>query len=77
MLRHLVNEVKPDDANLEQDSRTDPRFAMTPDQLKKQGINDFQLYYALKTVARIGGPVQVAAATRAPVGKPPEPVATP
>ena len=77
MLRHLVNEVKPDDANLEQDSRTDPRFAMTPDQLKKQGINDFQLYYALKTVARIGGPAQVAAATRAPVGKPPEPVATP
>jgi carboxyl-terminal processing protease len=77
MLRHLVNEVKPDDSTLEQDSRTDPRFAATPDQLKKQGINDFQLYYALKTVARVGGPAQVAAATRAPVGKPPEPVVEP
>ena len=77
MLRHLVNEVKPDDTTLEEDTRTDPRFAATPDQLKKQGINDFQLYYALKTVARVGGPVQVAAATRAPIGKAPEPVATP
>ena len=77
MLRHLVNETKPDDMTLEQDSRSDPRFAMTADQLKKQGINDFQLYYALKTVARVGGSVQVAAATRAPIGKAPEPVATP
>ncbi|WP_174291768.1 S41 family peptidase [Sphingomonas bacterium] len=77
MLRHLVNEVKPDDTTLEQDSRTDPRFAATPDVLKKQGINDFQLYYALKTVARVGGPVQITAATRAPIGKVPEPVATP
>ena len=77
MLRHLVNETKPDDTSLEQDSRTDPRFAATPDALKKQGINDFQLYYALKTVARVGGPVQVAAATRAPIGKPLAPVVEP
>ena len=62
--RHLINEIKPDNAVLEEDSGTDPRFAATPDQLKKQGITDFQLWYALKTVARLGGPAQVAAATR-------------
>lgn len=62
--RHLINEVKADNAVLEEDVKDDPRFAMTPDQLKKQGIPDFQLYYALKTVARLGGPAQVAAATK-------------
>jgi carboxyl-terminal processing protease len=62
--KHLINEVKADNAVLEEDSKTDPRFSQTPDQLKKQGIDDFQLYYALKTVARLGGPVQVAAATK-------------
>jgi carboxyl-terminal processing protease len=62
--KHLINEVKADNAVLEEDTKTDPRFSQTPDQLKKQGIDDFQLYYALKTVARLGGPVQVAAATK-------------
>ena len=62
--RHLINEVKADNAVLEEDTAIDPRFKATPDDLKKQGIDDFQLYYALKTVARLGGPAQVAAATR-------------
>ena len=62
--RHLINEVKADNAVLEEDTKTDPRFAQTPEQLKKQGIDDFQLYYALKTVARLGGAAQVAAATK-------------
>lgn len=62
--RHLINEVKADNAVLEEDTKDDPRFTATPDALKKQGIDDFQLYYALKTVARLGGPAQVAAATR-------------
>jgi carboxyl-terminal processing protease len=62
--KHLINEVKADNAVLEEDTKTDPRFSQTPEQLKKQGIDDFQLYYALKTVARLGGPVQVAAATK-------------
>ncbi|WP_445191458.1 S41 family peptidase [Sphingomonas sp. Tas61C01] len=62
--RHLINEVKADDKILEEDTKTDPRFAMTPEALKKEGIEDFQLYYALKTVARLGGAAQVAAATR-------------
>ena len=68
--RHLINEVKADDKILEEDTKTDPRFAMTPDALKKDGIEDFQLYYALKTVARLGGAAQVAAATK-PVVKTP------
>ncbi|HVF93850.1 MAG TPA: S41 family peptidase [Sphingomonas sp.] len=68
--RHLINEVKADDKILEEDVKTDPRFAMTPDALKKDGIEDFQLYYALKTVARLGGAAQVAAATK-PVVKTP------
>lgn len=63
--RHLINEIKADNAVLEEDQATDPRFAMTPDQLKKLGIADFQLWYALKTVARLGGPAQVTAVTAA------------
>ena len=62
--RHLINEIKADNAVLEEDTKDDPRFAETPDQLKKQGVDDFQLYYALKTVARLGGATQVAAATK-------------
>ena len=51
--RHLVNEVKADNAILEEDTKPDPRFAMTPDQLKKKGVEDFQLWYALQTIARL------------------------
>ncbi|QNE31791.1 S41 family peptidase [Sphingomonas sp. NBWT7] len=61
--RHLINEVKADDKILEEDTKEDPRFAATPDQLKKQGVEDFQLWYALKSIARLGGPTQVAAVT--------------
>ncbi|HEX8485225.1 S41 family peptidase [Sphingomonas sp.] len=68
--RHLINEVKADNAVLEEDAKTDPRFGQTPEQLKKAGIEDFQLYYALKTVARLGGPAQVAAATRPAIKTP-------
>ena len=62
--RHLVNEVKADNAILEEDTKDDPRFAATAEGLKKQGIDDYQLTYALKTVARLGGPQQVALATQ-------------
>ncbi|UZK65106.1 S41 family peptidase [Sphingomonas sp. M1-B02] len=53
--RHLINSDKAEDSVIEEDTRTDPRFAATPEQLKKQGIEDFQLHYALQTIARIGG----------------------
>ena len=64
--QHLINELKPTDAAIEQDVKNDPRFAETADQLKKQGIDDFQLYYAAKTIARLGGPAQVAALIKKP-----------
>ena len=51
---HLLNQQKVDDSVLEDDVRTDPRFAATPEELKKQGIEDFQLHYAVQTIARLG-----------------------
>ncbi|WP_375182437.1 S41 family peptidase [Sphingomonas adhaesiva] len=68
--RHLINEIKaPDNAVLEEDVKNDPRFAATPEALEKQGIKDFQLWYALKTIARLGGPTQVAAVTQSMAAK--------
>ncbi|MFC4253806.1 PDZ domain-containing protein [Altererythrobacter xixiisoli] len=51
---HLVNEVDLADKELENDRQTDPRFTETPEQLKEQGIEDFQLTYALRTLRRTG-----------------------
>ena len=48
---HLVNEIK-DDKDLEKDTVDDPRFKMTPEQLKAKSIDDFQLWYALQTIGR-------------------------
>jgi len=48
---HLVNEIK-DDKDLEKDAVDDPRFKMTPEQLKAKSIDDFQLWYALQTIGR-------------------------
>ena len=52
--RHLVDELKDDSKDLEQDNIDDPRFAMTAEQLKAKGIDDFQLYYAMETLQRLG-----------------------
>jgi carboxyl-terminal processing protease len=54
LLRHLVNDAKVDDKELETDNADDPRFAMTADQLKAKGIKDFQLHYAMETLERLG-----------------------
>ncbi|WP_066798342.1 S41 family peptidase [Sphingomonas soli] len=62
--RHLINNDKVDDNVLEEDTATDPRFSATPEQLKKQGIEDFQLHYALQTIGRLGTKPQVAAKNR-------------
>lgn len=71
--RHLINEAKVDNKVLEEDTKADPRFTATPEELKKRKIDDFQLYYALQTIARLGGPQQVAAIAKA--GTPsPQPV---
>src|SRR5690606_21002936 len=53
--RHLVNEVDIEDKALESDTRQDPRFTATSEELKERGIDDFQLHYALQTLARTGG----------------------
>jgi len=59
--RHLLNQAKVDNSILESDGKTDPRFTATADQLKKAGVDDFQLDYAIKTIARLANPaVQVA-----------------
>jgi carboxyl-terminal processing protease len=52
--RHLINEAAVSNDVVEDDGKTDPRFAATPDELKKKGIEDFQLVYAVQAVARVG-----------------------
>ncbi|NTZ43488.1 S41 family peptidase [Altererythrobacter sp. SALINAS58] len=49
---HLVNEAGLKDEALEQDAIADPRFQQTAEELKEQGIEDFQLHYALQTLRR-------------------------
>ncbi|MEO7168916.1 MAG: S41 family peptidase [Sphingomonas sp.] len=67
--RHLINEVKADNSVLEEDTKTDPRFAATPEQLKARGIEDFQLDYALKTLSRLGAAPSPQVASVKPVAK--------
>jgi carboxyl-terminal processing protease len=62
--RHLINEAKVEDSIVQDDSKPDPRFTATPDELKKKGITDFQLHYALQTIGRLGK-AQTAAAPAA------------
>ena len=49
---HLINEISLDDKQLETDKQDDPRFKMTAEELKAQGIEDFQLNYAVETLKR-------------------------
>ena len=62
--RHLINEVKLDMKALEDDGKPDPRFAgVTQASLKKAGVEDFQMDYAVKTLARLApAPTAVVAA---------------
>jgi carboxyl-terminal processing protease len=66
--RHLINEAKVDNTVLEDDTKDDPRFTQTAEQLKKAGVTDFQLDYAIKAVARSRKPMVVAGTAR-PVGR--------
>lgn len=50
--RHLVNEQLKDESVIEDDLKDDPRFKMTADELKAKGVEDFQLNYAIETLAR-------------------------
>jgi len=65
--KHLLAQTKVDDKLLESDETPDPRFAAKAEELKKDGIKDFQLYYALNTLKRLAGaaPAAVASGTGA------------
>ena len=49
---HLVNELGIKDEELETDTIDDPRFKLTAEELKEQGVEDFQLQYAIDTLRR-------------------------
>ena len=65
---HLVNELGLEDSALETDKRDDPRFKLTAEELKEQGIEDFQLHYAVDTLRRASANA-MAAAPRQPAAK--------
>ena len=70
--RHLVNEAGVRDEVIQDDGRPDPRFQLTAQQLEQRGITDFQLDYAIRTLARLGPPSQparVAGATPRPAAR--------
>ena len=60
--RHLLSDAKADDKLLEHDETQDPRFLMTAAQLEKQGVKDFQLEYAVKTLKRLAAGPAIASA---------------
>jgi len=70
---HLINEASLDDKELETDKADDPRFKASADELKKQGIDDFQLTYAIDTLRRTAGKPALARYTAPPATVPPVP----
>ena len=52
---HLVNERALKNEALELDKAQDPRFKLTAAELEEQGIEDFQLHYAVQTLQRTAG----------------------
>ena len=62
--RHLINEAHVTDDVLEDDAKPDPRFGQTQAQLTSAGVTDFQLDYAVRTLARLA-PQTAAVPTRA------------
>jgi carboxyl-terminal processing protease len=66
--RHLINEAKVEDDVIQEDGKPDPRFTATAEELKKKGIEDFQLHYALQTIARLGKTGALAATPQAKTG---------
>ena len=70
--RHLVNEAGVRDDLIQDDGRPDPRFQLTSEQLQQRGITDFQLDYAIRTLARLGPasqPPRVAGASPRPAAR--------
>ena len=52
---HLVGEIEAKDEGLERDKIDDPRFKLTAEELEAQGVEDFQLDYAVRTLRRGNG----------------------
>jgi carboxyl-terminal processing protease len=70
--RHLVNEAGVRDELIQDDGRPDPRFQLTAEQLQQRNITDFQLDYAVRTLARLGPaqpPTRVAGASPRPAAR--------
>jgi carboxyl-terminal processing protease len=67
--RHLINEIKVEDDVVQDDAKPDPRFTATPEELKKKGIEDFQLHYALQAIARLGRTATMVKAVPMPQAK--------
>lgn len=63
---HLINEIGREDEGIERDRIADPRFLLTAAQLEEQGIEDFQLHYALETLRRT---TRVTVAQRSPAAR--------
>src|SRR5690348_9267530 len=63
--KHLLAQTQVDEKLLESDDTPDPRFTATSDELKKKGVKDFQLYYALNTLKRLASPTTIASAAAA------------
>jgi carboxyl-terminal processing protease len=61
----LLAQSKVEDKLLEADDTPDPRFSAKAEELKKKGIKDFQLYYAINTLKRLSGNTAVASASPA------------
>ena len=61
--RHLLAQSKVQNKLLESDGTPDPRFLAKAEDLKKQGIKDYQLYYALNTLKRLAAPAPAAIAS--------------
>jgi carboxyl-terminal processing protease len=66
--RHLVSQETVKDEILEKDNNPDPRFSATAEELKKKGVEDFQLDYAIKALKRLstmgGGNAAIASRSR-------------
>jgi len=66
--RHLINEASVSDDIIKDDSRPDPRFAATAEELKKKGVEDFQLSYAVQAISRLARAAPAAAGGPARTG---------
>jgi carboxyl-terminal processing protease len=67
--RHLLAQTQVQNKLLESDDMPDPRFTAKAEDLKKQGVKDFQLNYALNTIKRLATPAPAAIASGSSASK--------